>query len=482
MNESESVKKPHWLLWPFMGPRGLRAGWRIVVFLMLVGAVQIISVLALNALGVGQIDLTQGFDEPLALALLEGLGVVAVVSATAVLALVERRPAAAYGLGGPRPIFYFGHGLLVGFGLMAAETGILLATGALQLEGVALAGSAVWRLGLEWAGAMLLVALLEELLLRGYLLWTLGRSLGFGGAALLTSALFGLGHIGNAGESPIGLLSAGLIGVVFCYSIWKTGSVWWAVGFHAAWNWAQTYVFGVGNSGFAANSSLLATHPTGPAWLSGGATGPEGSIWILAVMVAATLVIHYALGKPGLGAGSRIRFATTLPATSLLHTAHQRYDYVDSYAATIARQGRPLTFAELGQAFFASPPAWVMALFALRNALVKRIGLKTPDATQARPQAYEVGERLGLFKVLAKNEHELILGEDDKHLNFRVSLFIGHPPGGPDPELAVSTVVIFNNWLGRLYFFVVQPFHQIIVPTMLEGMVRQTTLYNVSSG
>ncbi len=151
----------------------------------------------------------------------------------------------------------------------------------------------------------------EEYLTRGYLQYTLARGLagiyqwifktrhseafGFWSAAILVSFLFGLGHGKNPGESPIGLLSAGLAAMVFCFSLWRTGSLWWAVGFHAAWDRSQSFLYGVADSGLVIQHHLLATHPMGQSILSGGATGPEGSIFILAVLALASLIIFVTL-------------------------------------------------------------------------------------------------------------------------------------------------------------------------------------------
>ena len=82
------------------------------------------------------------------------------------------------------------------------------------------------------------------------------------------------------------------------------------------------------------------------------------------------------------------------------------------------------------------------------------------------------GERLGLFKVFSRSENELILGEDDKHLDFRVSL-LQVPLSSSKAELTISTTVKFHNAFGRSYFFLVKPFHKLIVQTMLKGIVHQ---------
>ena len=101
----------------------------------------------------------------------------------------------------------------------------------------------------------------------------------------------------STGEGPLGLLQVFLIGLVFSYSIWKTGALWWAVGFHFAWDWSQSFVFGVADSGLVSPGALLIAKPMGPTWLSGGATGPEGSVLMFAVLTATVGLIALTLKK-----------------------------------------------------------------------------------------------------------------------------------------------------------------------------------------
>lgn len=88
-------------------------------------------------------------------------------------------------------------------------------------------------------------------------------------------------------------------GTVFCLSLWRTGSLWWAIGFHASWDWAQSFLYGVADSGLIVQHHLLATHPVGKPILSGGATGPEGSIFILPVMAVVSCIIIFTLPRTG---------------------------------------------------------------------------------------------------------------------------------------------------------------------------------------
>ena len=151
-------------------------------------------------------------------------------------------------------------------------------------------GASALRYGAVWFAGFLLVGLFEETFFRGYLQFTLARGIngifnwlrsfaartanlrtatqsapGFWTAALLLSFGFGFTHRTNPGESPIGLVAAALIAVVFCLSLWRTGSLWWAIGFHAAWDWAQSFLYGVADSGMVIQGHLFATHPVGRA-------------------------------------------------------------------------------------------------------------------------------------------------------------------------------------------------------------------------
>jgi len=236
-----------------------------------------------------------------------------VLLASWIMSKIERRPNSVYGLGGNRKIPHFFAGLAWGVTCLSLLVFTLWRTGLLVIDRRLLFGSDVLRYGLIWLLGFLMVGLLEEYLTRGYLQYTLTRGLagiyqsvfktrhsqllGFWTSAIFFSILFGLGHKGNPGESPIGLLSAGLAALVFCFSLWRTGSLWWAIGFHASWDWAQSFLYGVADSGLMVQHHLLATHPVGKPILSGGATGPEGSIFILAILALICVIILLTLPR-----------------------------------------------------------------------------------------------------------------------------------------------------------------------------------------
>ncbi len=162
----------------------------------------------------------------------------------------------------------------------------------------------------------------------------------------------------------------------------------------------------------------------------------------------------------------------TLPIDSIL--VHFKYDYTDSYQG-VSTNAVSLDPVIVAKAFFSSEPEWISWLFSLRNRLVAVVGLKTGGNAGNRQQLLakfqgRPGERLGLFEVFDSTGNELVLGENDKHLDFRVSLFIDSP-NETQQRLTISTVVAFHNWLGRLYFLAVKPFHKHIVQSMLRAVI-----------
>jgi membrane protease YdiL (CAAX protease family) len=170
---------------------------------------------------------------------------------------IEGRSFLSYGYLDARKLARFCWGALVGFVALCALVGILALCHVIVFEGRALSGPSILGYGAAWAFTFVLVGIAEESTLRGYVLFTLSRGLNFFWASIILSALFGLIHAGNPGETPVGLAAAAFIGLVFCFSIWLTGSLYWAIGIHAAWDWAQSYFFGVADSGLRIGGAPL---------------------------------------------------------------------------------------------------------------------------------------------------------------------------------------------------------------------------------
>ncbi len=302
----------------FVGKDGLRAGWGLLIFILLFAALAFCANRISHRIHPAAANSKPSSEmSPVSTCIGEGIPFLLIFLVTWIMSKIERRPNSVYGLGGKRKVPQFLAGLVWGVLCLSFLILILVKTGLLAIDGRLLFGSDVFRYGAIWLLGFLLVGLLEEYLVRGYLQYTLTRglagvyhwvfktrhsaALGFWTAAMMFSLLFGLGHSGNPGESPIGLLSAGLAGFVFCLSLWRTGSLWWAIGFHTSWDWGQSFLYGVADSGLMAQHHLLATHPVGKPILSGGATGPEGSIFIIAVLAVAILIILFTLPRAQYG-------------------------------------------------------------------------------------------------------------------------------------------------------------------------------------
>jgi membrane protease YdiL (CAAX protease family) len=304
----------------FIGKDGLRAGWSLLIFIALVAAIAF----AVNRVSHKFFPAAANGPKPgseiapVFIFTAELIPFLIILLVSWIMSKIERRPNSVYGFGGTRRLANFFSGFAWGVTFLSLLVLTLWKTGLLVFDGRLLFGSSIPRYGVIWLLGFLLVGLLEEYLTRGYVQYTLTRgltgiyqwafktrhsaALGFWTSAAIFSILFGLGHGKNPGESPIGLFTAGLAALVFCLSLWRTGSLWWAIGFHASWDWAQSFLYGVADSGMMAQHHLLATHAQGKPILSGGATGPEGSIFCLVMLALACLVIVFTLPRGRYGA------------------------------------------------------------------------------------------------------------------------------------------------------------------------------------
>jgi membrane protease YdiL (CAAX protease family) len=313
-------KRPFTIADVFLDGNGLRAIWGIALFLLLRETLSFCVVPFLQAL-FPPAPYKDGLITPQWTFVFEGGNLLCLAAATWLMALIEQRPVSVYGFSRNRSVRYFLAGTAWGVALLSLMVFALHASGLLLFDARLLFGRSILSYGFIWFVGFLLVALSEEVFLRGYLQFTLTRCLseiyrwlfgasnanilGFWTAAAILSFVFGFGHSSNGGESPIGLIAAGIIGLVFCLSLWRTGSLWWAIGFHAAWDWAQSFLYGVADSGLVVRGRLFATHPAGRPVFSGGLTGPEGSIYILPVVVLVAVVILLTLPRTHTGSSSR---------------------------------------------------------------------------------------------------------------------------------------------------------------------------------
>lgn len=276
----------------FTGPEGLRSGWGVLCFLLLLtglGAATygLVMVLPLPPFESGGTVVMTPFNKGVVDAVL----LIIVAISTSIMANVERRRLADYGFQARKAVTRFFTGAGWGFAFISLLVFALLASHHLILEHHPVSGGLAFRYGVEWFISMLFVGAFEETLFRGYLQWTLARGMTFAAASGVLAILFGIAHGLNPGESRIGLVAAAVFGLVFSLSIWYTQSLWWAIGFHTAWNWGMTFFYGTPNSGLLAAGHFLSVKPKGAAFVSGGSTGPEGSILMLPILLLAGIVI-----------------------------------------------------------------------------------------------------------------------------------------------------------------------------------------------
>jgi uncharacterized protein len=263
---------PSYVRTVFFGPDGLRAGWGFAFYIAMFYPLQFIGTGWAGSLELGGEGLWSMMLAELALL---AAGVIPAV----VLSRVERRPMGTYGLPARSAfgkLFWIGAGW--GFASVTLLLALMYGLRVFDFGNLALHGARILRFAIFWAAFFLLVGFFEEFLLRGYTQFTLTRVVGFWPAAFLLSCMFGLIHVQNSGEQWPGLLAAAAIGFFFCLTLRRTGNLWFAVGFHMAWDWGETFFYSVPDSGTLFPGHLLKSSFHGPRWLTGGIVGPEGSL------------------------------------------------------------------------------------------------------------------------------------------------------------------------------------------------------------
>jgi hypothetical protein len=186
---------------------------------------------------------------------------------------------------------------------LAAITLLMLAlrvSGVFHFGPLAVHGFRIAKFAVFWGVMFLLVGFYEEFLVRGYAQFTLTQETGFWPAAALLSVIFGALHLDNPGESLPGICGAVCIGLFFCLTLRRTGNLWFAVGFHAAWDWCESYLYSVPDSGQIAPGHLIHASLHGPKWLTGGATGPEASVLLFVVLLVVWIIFDRAYPKVAL--------------------------------------------------------------------------------------------------------------------------------------------------------------------------------------
>ena len=325
----------------FLNETGLRAEWRLLIYAAFVAAIALSGGLVLQHFA----RPTPGVSSPGYLLVSEVFGFVVTFGAALIMSRIEHRSPAVYGLpadGAFGKLFW--QGFLIGLVEISALVGLISAFGGYSFGTLALHGADILRWAAFWIVVFVFVGLFEEFLFRGYTQFTLANAgfwptaivfsllfwrlhlsnqrdgigfwlaalvlsllsgrlllknpekktggIGFWPAAIVLSLLFGRVHLSNQGESWVGVLGVVMIGLIFALSLRRTGNLWFAVGLHASFDFGETFLYSVPNSGnvFAGHLSNASLH--GAKWLTGGSVGPEGSIFSFLTMAILALVVH----------------------------------------------------------------------------------------------------------------------------------------------------------------------------------------------
>ena len=287
--------------WLFIGPDGLRHGWRFLIFAAAIVLVvkfleqPAIAFLAAifhvnrNALSAPAIIVSDGFD------------LIVILIVTGVFALCERRRIDSYGL----PISeafggFFSNGVIAGLAAIVFVGACMFISGGMHIHGIALRGTDLIASPLLWIVAMLFVGIMEEYLFRGYALRSLWRGAGFWPAALITTALFAGDHLEKPHENAIDIGMIFALAIVLCVSVRITGSLWWAVGWHAGFDLGQLFIIGTPNGGRVPQGRLFDVTFPGPAWITGGKLGTEASYFMVPAVLGTFIYVIWFLRRQSL--------------------------------------------------------------------------------------------------------------------------------------------------------------------------------------
>jgi membrane protease YdiL (CAAX protease family) len=262
-----------------IGPDGrLRLIWRAVLFYVLAYWVLPLGLDPVFNFIAARVHVAADFTAA-NIGLQESENLIVALLCTALFALYEHRRIDSYGLPLANACSAFtGEGLLAGALMAGAVAAGMYFLGGMQVRGFANVGASLALAALAWAAANICVGLAEELWFRGYLLQTLGKSIGFWNAAIVISLLFTADHyFFKAGENIWDVITLMSLSLLLCYSVRKTGSLWFAVGFHTAFDYMQLFVIGTPNGARIPQGRLLDSSFAGPAWLTGGVLGTEAS-------------------------------------------------------------------------------------------------------------------------------------------------------------------------------------------------------------
>jgi membrane protease YdiL (CAAX protease family) len=273
----------------FSNAEGLRAGWRLLLYLLITAG----FFLGLKILLMQFYRPTPGKFSFESLLFSEMIGFISAFGAAVMMSFVEHRPVGCYGLPVQQAFGkLFWQGFLLGFLEISVLVGLIYAFGGYSFGPLALHGSQLVHWCILWLLCLTFVGLFEEFLFRGYSLFTLGSGIGFWPAAILLCLLFAAVHLQNSGEGRVGVAGVFVVGLLWCFTVRRTGSLWLAVGMHAAFDFGETFFYSVPDSGMVLPGHLSDATLHGPLWLTGGSAGPEASVFDFLLLFFFFYVIH----------------------------------------------------------------------------------------------------------------------------------------------------------------------------------------------
>jgi membrane protease YdiL (CAAX protease family) len=281
----------------FVGPNGIRAGWRLLIFFAIFASLAATCRFTLHfipAVRAWEESLPKHTFIPSALLLEKAIQILILSISVWIMSRVERKTFADYALPFTGNFAKrFCQGLPFGFAMLSLVIALITAFHGFSISGLALTATEAVKYGAFYAAGFILVGLFDEFSFRGYMQATLGSGMGFWPAAIVLSLAFGALHLSNSGEAVTGAVMAGSFGLLATFSLRRTGNIWFAIGTHAAFDWGETFVYSVPDSGLPAQGHLFNSSFHGPFWLTGGSVGPEGSAFAILVLLIGALAIHF---------------------------------------------------------------------------------------------------------------------------------------------------------------------------------------------
>ena len=285
-NNAQDSVKPSKFKQTFINRFGhIRAGWRMMIYLIITGVLTIPSGLLIKYLK-EFLPESEGFGSPSMVILYIFINTSFFLAAYIVLKWIDKRPFSLIGMNIFKGWFKeFSIGLGLGFGLLTLLFLVFWITGLVEVT----AGAMNSTVAISMLGFLLifiLAGLFEELMLRGYAFQAFIEGSNKWIATIILSLVFSIMHMTNPNFSAGGALNIFLAGMLLSIVYLKTLSLWMPIGLHIAWNWTQGPLWGMNVSGIDIKDSFLVSTPQGPELLSGGEFGAEGSL-ISSVFIAA---------------------------------------------------------------------------------------------------------------------------------------------------------------------------------------------------